>query len=58
MGNYLNKCLPILGKLGDRMSRMCQFLDKKVVDDLEPEWYIKMGLCNVSEIVDGNDFLC
>ena len=58
VGSYINKWLPLLGEVGDMLSNFNDLLDSQALDDLEPEWYIKLGLRKVAAVVDGKDFLC
>jgi hypothetical protein len=58
VGKYINKWMPLLGEIGDMLSNLNNFLDPEALDQLEPEWYIKLGLRKIAAVVDGKDFLC
>ena len=56
VSSYINKWLPLIGEVGDMLSSVNFLLDAEALNELEPEWYIKLGLRKVAAVVDGKDF--
>jgi hypothetical protein len=55
---YIDRWMPVLGEAGDMLSTFTHYLDTDALKWLEPEWYIKLNLRDISAVIDGKDFMC
>ena len=55
VSRVINDWLPIFGEVGQHLS-ILPFINARLIDDLEPESYVELGLRKVAANIDGKDW--